>query len=72
MDGFTVAWILWGALFLAIELPAVFNRRDGDTLSEHLRRWFALKGKPAGWLARRVVLGGFFVWLVVHLFVGVA
>ncbi len=70
MDGWTAAWIIWGAMFAAIELPAVLNRTDGDTLSEHLRSWFALRGKPAGWVARRAALAGFFAWFVAHLFTG--
>ena len=72
VDGWTVAWLAWGVGFLMIEMPAVFNKRAGDTLSEHLRSWFALRGKPKGWLGRRLVLAGFFAWLLVHLFTTVA
>ncbi|ONH54128.1 hypothetical protein CcI49_31225 [Frankia sp. CcI49] len=68
MDGWTTAWLLWGVMFLAIELPAVFNKTDGDTLSEHIRAWFALRGKPKGWQVRRLALAGFFAWFIVHLF----
>ena len=70
MDGWTVCWLLWSVMFAAIELPAVLNRTDGDTLSEHLRSWFALRGKPAGWVVRRAALAAFFAWFVAHLFTG--
>lgn len=70
MNGWTVAWAIWIAIFFAIELPALFNQRLGDTLSEHLWRWFAISGKPAGWRARRFVLLAGLAWLVAHLLTG--
>lgn len=67
--GYTVAWLLWGAMFFVIEIPAILDKRSGDTLSEHLRKWFSTKDKSWGWVARRGVLALFFVWFIIHLFV---
>lgn len=68
MSGWTVAWILWIAAFVAIEAPAIFNKTPGDTLSEHTRRWFATRTKPRAWRARRLVLACFLLWLALHFF----
>lgn len=55
-----IAWLVWLGLFLAVELPAIFNTTDGDTLSEHV--WRIVSVPVAWWL-----LAGFLVWLLVHL-----
>lgn len=70
MSGWTVAWLTWIALFVVIEVPAIFNRQAGDTLSERLRAWFATRTKPVGWRLRRLTLAFFLTWLVLHLFLG--
>lgn len=70
MSGWTIAWLLWIASFCAIEGPAIFNRQPGDTLSEHVRAWFATRTKPKGWRIRRLVLAFFLVWLGLHFFLG--
>ena len=70
MSGWTIAWLLWLACFLAIELPAILNRRAGDTLSEHVWLWASVKGKGAWWRIRRIVLGAFLLWLSVHMLTG--
>lgn len=57
-------------MFFAIEGPALANRREGDTLTDHIRRWFGLKGKPPGWLLRRLILAVFLIWLPLHFFFG--
>jgi hypothetical protein len=67
MDGFSVAWLMWLAMFGVIEGVALVRKEPGDTLSEHMWRWFAVKDKPNGWRARRSVLGVFLVWLTGHL-----
>lgn len=69
MSGWTVAWLLWLAAFAAIELPAILNKTRGDTLSEHVWKWFRINDKPRQWTARRAVLAVFMAWLMVH-FVG--
>jgi hypothetical protein len=65
-DGYTTAWLLWIGMFFVIEIPALANKRQGDTLSEHVVRWGAVKGKPSGWLLRRLVLLLFLIWQPVH------
>ena len=70
MSGWTWLWVFWIAMFLAIEVPAIVNKTEGDTLSEHTRRWFATRTKPMAWRIRRLVLLFFLVWLVVHFFLG--
>lgn len=50
-----VPWCLWGAVFLAFEIPAVANTKPGDTLSETLRSFFAYSGNsPRFKWARRI------------------
>lgn len=70
MSGYTFAWLLWGAMFVAIEYPAITNKQPGDTLSEHIWRWGAVKGKPRGWQWRRLVLLTSLSWLTAHLLTG--
>ncbi|MQY06365.1 hypothetical protein [Actinomadura macrotermitis] len=70
MSPYLAAWILWILMFFAIELPAVFNRQPGDTLSELVWNVFAVRGKPAGWLVRRLVLLVGLVWLTMHFLTG--
>ena len=70
MSGWTVAWLVWGAGFFAIEIAALVRKTEGDTLSEHLRDWFATRDKPRAWRLRRYALAVFFVWFIPHLFLG--
>jgi hypothetical protein len=76
-------WAGWIIAFLAVELPAVFNARLGDTFSETWWRWLHIKGgmrpTPDGGLVAvkplplwaaipiRIVIVGFGVWLIGHL-----
>lgn len=53
-------WVAMIVLFLAVELPAVFNREDDDTFSEFM--WDFVVINPIGWLATAVLLG----WLIKH------
>ncbi len=70
MSWYTMAWILWVAAFFVIEIPAIMNPKEGDTLTEHVRKWFSTRTKPSQWRLRRLVLLFFLVWLVVHFFLG--
>ena len=65
---YSAAWALWLAAFLVVEGVAVFNRKAGDTLSEHVWLWFGVKAAPKSWLVwpLRLFLG----WLAVHLGTG--
>lgn len=69
MSPYTVAWIAWGLGFVAIESAALFDKDEGDTLSEHVRKWAGVKGGGSGAWAkvRRVGLLAFLAWLSVHL-----
>jgi hypothetical protein len=67
MDGWTISWILWIAMFFCIEIPALFNRHNGDTLSEHLRSWFAISNKSTGYKFRRFTLIAFLAWFSAHI-----
>lgn len=71
MTFWTVLWVLWLALFLAIEIPAWRNTERGDTLSEHVWRWLG-RGRPmtrsVRW--RRILFLAFAAWLLVHLTTG--
>jgi hypothetical protein len=41
----TILWLVWIAAFFAIEVPALLNKQDGDTLSEHVWAWASIKQK---------------------------
>ena len=70
MDWWTIGWLAWLAAFAAIEGPAVFNKTPGDTLSEHVWQWFAIKTKPKGYKQRRLALLLFLAWLATHFLSG--
>lgn len=71
---FTRAWVAWLALFILVEGIALFNKRAGDTLSEHVWRWFAIDTRGGrnskAWRLRRVALLGFLAWLSAHFLSG--
>ncbi len=67
---YTTTWLVWIVMFFAIELPAAFNRKKGDTLSEHLWKWFSIKDKAKGWRVRRMGLTFTLVWIFIHLITG--
>jgi len=62
----------WGGAFVVIEGVALMNKKEGDTLSEHLRRWFSTMTDNGGWSAhlRKVVPLAFVIWLAGHLYKG--
>jgi hypothetical protein len=63
----TALWIAWGLAFAAIEGVALTrDRREGATLSQHLRRWFRTDthtGRTV-WL---VACGVFGAWFLIHI-----
>jgi len=75
VSGWTIAWLTWIAAFLAIEIPGLLNKTPGDTLSEHVWKWFAT-GNPkqpanAHFIrARRFALLAGMAWLSVHFLTG--
>lgn len=66
MDPYTIGWIVLGLGVLGLELSAIFNKRKGDTLSEHV--WKYALGNDGTRLAklRRLGVLSFMVWLTVH------
>lgn len=65
-------WVVWGLAFVAIELPALFNKKPGDTLSEVIRFIFGFS-KRAGDIqsnGMRLRRGSFYAlsaWFVLHI-----
>lgn len=69
-DFWTWAWIVWGFVYFGmVELPAVFNKRDDDTLSEHVWDWLGFgphTGKHVG--TRRILAILLWGTLTAHFF----
>ena len=71
---FTASWIVMGVWFLIWEGIAIFRKKRGDTLSEHIWAWFSLEGpkknlKPwQGWM--RFGFLAFWAWLTFHFLSG--
>lgn len=73
MSNYTIAWIAWGIIFVITEGIALADRDRGDTLSEHVWKWFRVKGAmptKTGW-ALRAILAGFMIWLSGHFVFGI-
>lgn len=70
MDTWTILWLLWIASFLGIEGAALWNKQTGDTLSEHVWKWFSVKEKSTAWRLRRFGLLSFLAWLAAHFLTG--
>lgn len=81
--GTDLFWVLWIVAFLAVELPAVFNAKKGDTFSEAWWRFLRIRtGKVVGpqgdvvyvkpwplWISvpLHLIIVAFGVWLIGHL-----
>lgn len=69
MDWYTAGWLVWILTFFCLEVPALANKRGGDTLSEHTWKWFRVlddRHTPTTWVLRGVLLL-FLGWLFLHL-----
>lgn len=69
---YTLGWILWVVGFLGLEYAAIKDRRQGDTLSEHVWATIGTKTKTKTgimWVFR-VGLGVLVAWLIPHFFTG--
>lgn len=66
MNSYTAAWVAWIATFAAVEGKAVLNKQEGDTLSEHFRKWFRTHTR-GGKLAFAVAWLGFSGWFFGHI-----
>jgi len=67
---YTILWIVWLALFVVIEGFALKNKDPGDTLSEHVWKWFSITNKGKWHKVRRIGLVIFLTWLVLHFLTG--
>lgn len=70
MTIYTWGWIGWGVYFLAFEIPALLNKQEGDTLSEHIWAWFAVKGGGRFGKLRRIILAASLSVLFLHFLTG--
>jgi hypothetical protein len=62
-SGWSVAWLGWLLAFLFVELPGAILPGKGETLSEHVWRWFPT------W-PRRVIFAAFWLALGAHFVFG--
>lgn len=67
---YTFAWVGWLVTFPVIEGLAIYDKRTGDTLSEHMWDWASIKRKKRWWRARRMALILFAIWLAIHMATG--
>lgn len=77
--GYTIGWIIWLGLFVALEGFALLDKDPGDTFTEHFRRWMRLRTPVVGssnrlqracwWISRTVVVL-FGAWLTTHMAFG--
>lgn len=72
MNTFHWLWVVWGLQFVAIELPAFFNYKRGDTLSEVLRYIFGFSKRAGelqsnGMRLRRISFYALSVLLFLHI-----
>lgn len=66
----TWTWIAWFAIFVVTEGIALRNRTPGDTLSEHVWKWFKVREQPRSFTFGRFVLLAGLIWLAGHLAFG--
>ncbi len=69
---YTLGWILWIVGFGVLEYKALKDKREGDTLSEHVYKVIGTKAVKKSWVnwVFRIGLGGLFAWLIPHFFTG--
>lgn len=66
VTAYTWAWLGWFAYFIVVEGIALLDRREGDTLSEHVWKWLMPERGAMAWRLRRVALLAFMAWLTLH------
>ena len=67
MDVYTVIWIVLLSIGVGTEITALLNKDKGDTLSEHIWKWFKVNDPQSPSRRRRVLLlGVFMAWLGIH------
>ena len=66
---YTLLWIGWILAFVIIEGVALHNDMPGDTLSEHIRKYFRVDVK-IGRTIFLIIWVGFAAWMVAHVLTG--
>ena len=67
LDGrFTAAYALATLIFVGFEAWAIKNKTSGDTITEHVRHYFRVKGK-VGSFAFLAFFGTFAAWFIAHI-----
>jgi hypothetical protein len=64
---YTWGWVVIIGMFGILEGFAIANKQTGDTFSEHVKKWFGVRGTSRSHKIRRTVLGLFLCWLGPHL-----
>lgn len=69
---YTWAWAIWVLAFGAIEFAAIQDKREGDTLSEHVWKLIGTRIAQRSWYQWiwRLGLLALFAWLIPHFMTG--
>lgn len=71
MDWYLFGYLAGGLIIGVVELVALLNKRDGDTLSEHVWKWVGVgRHWTVGFTIRRLAVVVFLGWLLFHLSLG--
>ena len=62
-----LVWSVWTAAFALYEAWALINRKDGDTLSENVRRLFRVRTSKVGRALFTIGWTGFSGWFLLHI-----
>lgn len=67
-DTYSVLWIAWIIMFLAVELTALFTGNAKYTFSDYVWR---LEEISSGWTFLRYLVAAFCFWLFLHMTFGI-
>lgn len=70
MSFFTIGWLVWIGFFVVLEGVALTNKKENDTLSSHVWKWFAIKKDGKLSKTRRTTLAAGLLWLSIHFLTG--
>jgi len=67
---YTWLWIIWIAAFGVIEYAALKNKKEGRSLSAHVKKLIGTNTPGRNWenWLARIVLAGGFIWVIPHFF----
>lgn len=66
MNWATWIWIALGAIVVLVEGIALLNKKEGDTLSEHVWTWLKVNNKSKRFTVWRFFVLAFMIWLTGH------